>query len=434
MKVSGWGGYPRIDSEVDYPTSVSGCIRQIQLPGSVIARGLGRSYGDSSLYESIQCSRYLDRFVEFNEATGAVTCSAGVSLDQIITTFLPRGWFLPVTPGTRFVTIGGAIASDVHGKNHHIDGTFCDYVDGLELLLGNGEVVTTAPTDKPDLFRATCGGMGLTGIILSARLKLRPVGSGNMLRTVVKVPDIEATLRAFEENAGASYSVAWIDCLSRGKALGRSQLMLAEHAEQGPLRVLSGRGLSIPCSLPSGVLNPLAVRLFNALYYNRASRSGTKSIVSLHSFFYPLDSLRGWSRLYGRQGFIQYQFVLPKASGLEGIKLILERIRRSGSGPLLAVLKVLGRGNDNMLSFPLEGYTLALDFKAEPTVFPLLDELDEIVLKHGGRLYLTKDSRMSEATFKAGYPRWREFNDVRYRYHALDKFVSNQSIRLGLNS
>ncbi|MCW8905835.1 MAG: FAD-binding oxidoreductase [Sedimenticola sp.] len=434
MKMSGWGRYPQIETEVVYPASFSDCSQRIRSADRVIARGLGRSYGDSSLYQNMLGSRYLDRYVAFDEESGLLTCSAGVSLDQIVSTFVPRGWFLPVTPGTRFVTIGGAIASDVHGKNHHVDGTFCDHVDRIDLLLGSGEVVTVTPDEKPDLFRATCGGMGLTGMILSASLKLRRIKSGEMEQTIIKTPDIEATLRAFEEASGASYSVAWIDCLARGKALGRSLLVLGEHAQKGSLNAKPGQGISIPCNMPSGLLNPLTVKLFNALYYNKVLHSGKKSIVSLHSFFYPLDSLQNWNRLYGRKGFVQYQFVLPKSSGLEGIKHMLERISHSGRGSFLAVLKVFGSANDNLLSFPMEGYTLALDFKVEPAVFSLLDELDRIMLDHGGRLYLTKDSRMSEETFKAGYPAWADFNEIRTRYQAIDKFVSGQSIRLGLNS
>ena len=433
MKVSGWGRYPRIDAEVAHPVSFGDCIRRVESEGAVIAKGLGRSYGDSSLFESILDSRYLDRFVAFDERLGLLTCSAGVSLDQIIAIFLPRGWFLPVTPGTRFVTIGGAIASDVHGKNHHKDGTFCDHVESLELLLGNGEVVTTSRNEKPDLFRATCGGMGLTGIILSARIGLRPVNSEKMIQTILKKPDIDAVLSAFEESSNASYSVAWVDCLARGKSLGRSLLMLGEHAEDGCLNVKQGRTLSIPCDLPTGLLNPLTVKAFNALYYGKVVGSGTTGTIPMFSFFYPLDSLRNWNRLYGKHGFVQYQCVLPRDSGVEGIRRMLERISRSGRGSFLAVLKLFGRDNNNLLSFPMEGYTLALDFKAEPAVFSLLDELDRILLKYGGRLYLTKDARMSKATFKAGYPEWREFNDIRHRYHALEKFVSNQSIRLGLN-
>lgn len=434
MKVSGWGRYPWVDSEVLCPVSFSESERSIRTSGRTAVRGLGRSYGDSSLYRNILDSRYLDRYIEFDQNSGQLTCSAGISLDQIITTFLPRGWFLPVTPGTRYVTVGGAIASDVHGKNHHVDGTFCDHVDELQLLLGNGEVVTVSPDVNRDLFRATCGGMGLTGVILTARFKLRLIGSGNMVQRVIKTPDIEATLDAFEENVDASYSVAWIDCLAKGKALGRSLLMLGEHVKHGSLGKASGKGISIPCDMPSQLINPLSMKLFNSLYYYKAPRSGARNIVSLQSFFYPLDSLRNWNRLYGNRGFLQYQFVLPKSSGIKGITQMLERISRSGRGSFLAVLKVFGSANANLLSFPIEGYTLALDFKAEPAVFELLDQLDEIMLSHGGRLYLTKDSRMSKETFRAGYPERARFNQIRERHHALGKFVSNQSIRLGLDS
>jgi FAD/FMN-containing dehydrogenase len=377
-------------------------------------------------------TRYLDHYIEFDEQTGLLTCAAGVSLDDIVQTFVPKGWFLSVTPGTRFVTVGGAIASDVHGKNHHLDGSFCDHVMQMDLLLGNGEKVSVSPMVNADLFHATCGGMGLTGLILSATFRLKSIRSSDMLTTTIKAADIDALLDAFEENQDASYSVAWIDCLARGKNLGRSLLMLGEHADEGPLAVKGKRRIPVPVDMPANLLNPYTVKLFNAAYFHRIRQSRISQVASLESFFYPLDTLDNWNRLYGRKGFIQYQFVLPKSDGIIGLKKILERISQSGMGSFLAVLKVFGKGNNNMLSFPKQGYTLALDFKVEPKAFELLNELDELVLDEGGRLYLAKDARMGEAAFKTGYSRWSEFESVRERYHAIGAFSSEQSRRLGL--
>jgi decaprenylphospho-beta-D-ribofuranose 2-oxidase len=432
MEIHGWGRYPRCEAEVSYPLSATQCAEQLTHTDHLIARGLGRSYGDSSLAENVMVTRYLDRFLAFDDRTGLLTCASGVSLDDILRTFVPRGWFLPVTPGTRFVTVGGAIASDVHGKNHHVEGSFSDHVTGLELLLGNGDVVEISHTTEPDLFHATCGGMGLTGVILSATLRLKRIRSSEIIETTIKAPDLDVVLTAFEENARTTYSVAWIDCLARGKHLGRSLLMLGEHADDGPLNVQTRNLLPAPFDMPSILLNHATVKTFNALYYGKVKHARHARRIPFEPFFYPLDALSDWNRLYGKPGFVQYQFVLPMASGTMGLRKILEHIAASGRGSFLAVLKVFGKGNDNLLSFPAEGYSLALDFKAEPAVFELLNELDKLVLNYGGRLYLTKDARMSETTFKSCYPRWQAFEEIRDRYHAIGKFASKQSRRLGL--
>ena len=429
MEIHGWGRHPRLQAEVTYPLSASQCAEELGRPGGLIARGLGRGYGDCALAPRVLDCRYLDHLLAFDESTGLLTCAAGVPLADILRVFVPRGWFLPVTPGTQFVSVGGAIASDVHGKNHHLDGSFCDHLAGLKILLGNGEQVQASATERPDLFRATCGGMGLTGVILAASLRLKPIRSSRMIETTIKARDLDAVLAAFAEHAGRRYSVAWIDCLARGSKLGRSLLMLGEHADDGPLALSPRRTLAVPFDAPAGLLNRATMQTFNALYYSRAQGGTHTRRVGLEPYFYPLDALADWNRLYGRAGFVQYQFVVPDARAL---RAILESIATSGRGSFLAVLKVLGRGNDNLLSFPREGYTLALDFKAEPAVFQLLDRLDRLVLDHGGRIYLAKDARMSTATFRAAYPGWQAFEAVRGRYHAIGKFASPQSRRLGL--
>ena len=400
--------------------------------GSLIARGLGRSYGDSALAPRVLESTHLDRYADFDAATGLLRCDAGVSLLDMLHTFVPRGWFLPVTPGTRHVTLGGAIASDVHGKNHHVDGSFSRHVSSVELLLGNGEVVSASRTERPDLFEATCGGMGLTGVLLGATLALKPIRSSEIVQTTLKLPNLQAVVEAFEAHAASTYSVAWIDCLATGAGLGRSILTLGEHAERGPLQTRAKAALPVPFDLPAALLNRATVGAFNALYHGRVRHTRQTRQLPFEPFFYPLDALAGWNRLYGRAGFVQYQFVLPRADGTRGLERIVRRIAASGRGSFLAVLKAFGPGNDHPISFPQAGYTLALDFKAEPAVFRLLDELDPLVLEHGGRLYLAKDARMSEATFKQSYPRWQEFEAVRARYHAVGRFASLQSKRLGL--
>ena len=432
MELHGWGRYPRVQAQLVSPRSPVHAAQALAEPGSLIARGLGRSYGDSSLAPRVMAMRPWDRYRAFDAETGVLDCDAGVSLKDILETFVPRGWFLPVTPGTRYVTVGGAIAGDVHGKNHHVDGSFSRHVTRIELMLGSGETLVATPSSHAELFEATCGGMGLTGIVLSASLRLMRVGSSDIVQTTHKLPSLGAVLEAFEQHSQARYSVAWIDCLARGPNLGRSLLTLGEHAADGPLHASAKPPLPVPIDLPAALLNPLTVGAFNALYYGRVRSAQSTRRVPFESFFYPLDALGHWNRLYGKPGFVQYQFVLPKASGAAGLRQIVERIAASGRGSFLAVLKAFGPGNHSPLSFPQEGYTLALDFKAEAAVFELLDQLDLLVLAHGGRLYLAKDARMSEATFKRGYPRWTEFEALRARYHAIGHFASAQSKRLGL--
>ena len=376
--------------------------------------------------------RGMANLIEFDEQRGLLTCAAGVTLNDILCVFVPMGWFIPVSPGTKFVTVGGAIASDVHGKNHHVDGTFTRHVERIKILLGNGEVVVTSPTERSELFHATCGGMGLTGVILAATVRLQPIRSSEIVETTVKAKNIEALLELFSVKKDCKYSVAWIDCVARGGSLGRSLLMVGEHAEDGHLQMGEGAMLRVPCDFPTGLLNRGTARVFNSMIYWKSGLRRRTRRVPLDRFFYPLDRIADWNRIYGRAGFLQYQCVVPSSSEAAGLRDILGRIAASGLGSFLAVLKVFGKANENYLSFPIEGYTLAVDFKAEPAALRLLDELDHVVLSYGGRLYLTKDARMSKATFRAGYPRWQAFEEVRAKWHAAGKFASVQSKRLGL--
>lgn len=428
-----WGRFPRVHSENFAPKNELQAQELLNAAHSGITpRGLGRSYGDSSLGEITFSTESMDNFLSFDEQSGIVVCQAGVSLDEMLKVFVSKGWFLPVTPGTRFVSIGGAIACDVHGKNHHVEGTFCDHVLEMKILLGDGTVVTASPTLNSDLFRATCGGMGLTGLILEATVKLKPISSSLIEETTYKCANLDEVVKRFEETKDFTYSVAWIDCLATGKKLGRSLLMVGEHATTGELVPHKSGAIPVPFDFPAFLMNKFTMSLFNFAYYNKAIHKIHKRLVPYAPFFYPLDVASDWNRLYGKPGFLQYQFVIPFSAGVEGLREILQKIASSGKGSMLAVLKVFGNQNDNHLSFPMEGYTLALDFKVEPEIFPLLEELDALVLKNGGRLYLTKDARMSEDTFKNSYPRWAEFESVRAKYSAVGRYSSRQSNRLGM--
>ena len=429
--ISGWGGYPSQDAQVITPLSISAYKSQLENHPSLIPRGMGRSYGDSAIAATVLQSTCCDHFIGFDTATGLITVEAGATLRDILKVTVKHGWFVPVTPGTSFVTVGGAIASDVHGKNHHVAGTFGQHVVSMTVLLGTGEVVTTSPTELPDLFHATCGGMGLTGVITTATIRLIPIRSAYIKQRAIKAGSIEEACEAFEANSSSTYSVAWIDCLSTGQTLGRSVLMIGEHSDSGELDVKIKTPITIPIHTPAALLNSLTMRAFNTAYWAKAAHN-KRQTVPLLPYFYPLDAIGGWNKLYGIAGFVQYQFVLPKTDGVANMRKILTRIAQSGSGSFLAVLKQFGPANQNLLSFPIEGYTLALDFKMSSSVIDLLHWLDGMVADMGGRVYLTKDAVMRELSFKTTYPKWQAFEAVRQKYCAIGKFSSAQSKRLGL--
>jgi FAD/FMN-containing dehydrogenase len=441
MELAGWGRYPRIDCRVVAPATSGAVASALAGAGPSIARGMGRSYGDSALNRNAVIDmRALSRFLAFDPATGLLEAEAGVVLGDIITTFLPRGWFPPVTPGTRFVTLGGMIASDVHGKNHHGAGSIGNFIAWLDLLTPEGEIRRCSPSQNAELFALTIGGMGLTGPILRAAVRLMPVASGWIRQRQIAAPDLDAALAVFEESMASPYSVAWIDCLATGKALGRSLITLGDHAvpdelpagrRDRPFAVPARRRLSVPIDAPGWALNGFTVKAFNAVYHARGLKALGDSLVSWDSYFYPLDAVLNWNRIYGAQGFAQFQCVLPLATSRAGLTKLLEAISAAGTGSFLAVLKRMG-AQESALSFPMEGYTLALDFPARKRPLALLDVLDRIVLDHGGRFYLTKDSRMPAAVLHASDPRARRFRERREALGLVRHFSSLQSERLGL--
>ncbi|TRO82712.1 FAD-binding oxidoreductase [Desulfuromonas acetexigens] len=430
MKLTAWGKFPIIDSTVILPNAH--LAQELDRVPEIIPFGNGRSYGDSALSSHIvpmtSCNRYLD----FNLESGLLTCESGVLLADIIDVFVPRGWFLKVTPGTKLITVGGAIASDVHGKNHHIEGCFSECVKSFSLMLADGRIVCCSREENLDLFRATCGGMGLTGIILEVSFYLKRITSQQIGQTTIKTANLAETFAAFEEYGHQPYSVAWIDCLAKKTDIGRCLLMVGDFLNDGDLNYTPKKKMSIPFEFPGFALNSLSVRAFNWFYYGKVRERISHSQVDIDSFFYPLDALNNWNRIYGKGGFTQYQFILPKERSFEGLNKILSQIADSGKGSFLAVLKLYGPANENYLSFPMEGYSLALDFKIEPGLFELLDKLDEIVVHYGGRIYLTKDVRVSRNIFTQGYPMLDKFREVRSSYGLSEKFNSLQSQRLGI--
>lgn len=458
-EIRGWGNLAAVRAPVFRPDRVGELQRTVQdSRGSLISRGLGRSYGDAAVNAGGVVSHVcLNRFLQFDEAQGIVECEAGVTFDELIRVALRRGFFPAVTPGTRHITVGGAIAADVHGKNHHRDGSFAECLLDFHLLTASGEVLRCSRRENASVFWATLGGMGLTGAIVDARFRLRPVETPYIMVDYQRTANLDESLEAFGAgDAGYNYSVAWIDCLARGRSLGRSVLMRGNHAAASQVPIskradsqwggLPGRrlssdrlesrptahGKSVPCFMPHAVLNPWSVRAFNALYYHR-HRDG-QALVDYDAFFYPLDAVKHWNRIYGRRGFLQYQAALPTDTSRAGLIALLEAISSSRQASFLAVLKTFGPANAGLLSFPIAGSTLAVDFpNTGPALAQLLDALDEIVIAHGGRVYLAKDARLPRANFDCMYPRAAEFREMKAAIDPEGRFDSALARRLGLS-
>lgn len=402
QKITNWGLYPVIDAEMKSGETLREVRNFLMENKEVIARGNGRSYGDAALSDAIFSTKRLNKFISFDRIEGLLECESGVLLSDILEISVPQGYFLNVTPGTKFISVGGAIASDVHGKNHHAEGCFSEYVISFQLMKANGEVIQCSRQENEEVFWATIGGMGLTGIILSAKIKLKNIESSYIRQESIKAENLDEIFQLFDESEDWTYTVAWIDCLQKEKNIGRSILMRGEHAlrdelpaslKKEPLKVKKKNALSVPFYFPSFVLNSLSIKVFNWLYYRKQSKKEVKNFVHYEPFFYPLDVIHQWNKIYGKKGFIQYQMVIPKERGKEGMKKILETIAKSGNGSFLAVLKLFGKNNPQAYnSFPIEGYTLALDFKVNNKLPKLVSDLDKVVEEFGGRIYLTKDA------------------------------------------
>lgn len=425
MKISGWGRYPVIDAKLIE-------LNKLQWQDPFITAGNFRSYGDAALSKYVLPMKTNNRFIAFNEKTGLLTCESGVLLSEIIDIFFPRGWFLTVTPGTKQITVGGAIAADVHGKNHHVKGCFSACVESFQLILPHYQIKNCSRTENKDLFHATCGGMGLTGIIHKVSFYLQSVQSKWVEQTTVKTADLQETLDVFEETQSNPYSAAWIDCSAKGEQLGRSILMLGDFAKDGDLTYSSTTKFHVPFDLPSFTLNSFSIKAFNAIYYGNTARGESRQKTSLDSFFYPLDKITNWNRIYGKKGFIQFQFVLPKIVSYAGLRDILQYISQSDTESFLAVLKLHGPQNDNWLSFPLEGYSLAMDFKMGAGLASFLHILTESVIDLGGRVYLAKDALLTRAQFDQCYSNSNKFRALREELGLSPHFQSYQSQRLSL--
>ncbi|MGF6611023.1 FAD/FMN-containing dehydrogenase [Paraburkholderia sp. WSM4175] len=424
--VQSWGLYPYAPQNPHTPAwrdaVVTAWRAAASHSGTTLGFGQGRSYGDSCLASSghVVCMRGLDRLINFDTASGVLRAEAGVTLEMILELAIPRGWMLPVTPGTKYVTLGGAVANDVHGKNHHVRGTFGRYVRRFGLLRSDGSEHECTPGDgagaEADFFGATIGGLGLTGLITWVEIQLMPIRTSLMDVSSIRFDNVDEFFVLSERlDPLHEYSVAWIDCQSRGAALGRGIFMVGDHAAEGPLAVERRKKHTIPIVSPVPVFNKVTLRVLNETYYRRQVAGEIKAKVGYDSYFYPLDALLQWNRVYGRSGFQQYQCVIPPSCAREAIREVLDAISRSGTGSFLAVLKRCGDLlSPGWLSFPREGTSLALDFpQREASNQRLFDTLDAIVRESGGRLYPAKDAHMSGNDFRAAYPRWTDLEALR---------------------
>ncbi|MYU23453.1 FAD-binding oxidoreductase [Streptomyces sp. SID8352] len=442
--VSGWGRTAPSTVRLVRPRTYEEAAEAVRGCGARggIARGLGRAYGDAAQNAggAVLDMTALDRVRAIDPEGGTVRCDAGVSLHRLMELLLPLGWFVPVTPGTRYVTVGGAIGADIHGKNHHGSGSFSRHVLSLELLTADGAVRTVRPGTP--LFDATAGGMGLTGVILSATVRLQPVATALMSVDTERAADLDDLMaRLTTADHRYRYSVAWIDLLARGAATGRAVLTRGDHAplealparaRRDPLAFRTSRLPAAPSLFPEGLLTRATVGLFNEVWYRRAPRHRTGQLQRISAFFHPLDGLPHWNRIYGRGGFVQYQFVVGHGRE-EALRRIVRRISEHRCPSFLAVLKRFGPADPGWLSFPVPGWTLALDLPAGlPGLGAFLDGLDEEVAGAGGRVYLAKDSRLRPELLAAMYPRLDAFRELRAELDPRGVFVSDLSRRLAL--
>ena len=438
MMLHGWGRYPKCEVRFRVPKSEKELIELLK-SGKSIARGNGRGYGDCaiSVKNTLHMARF-NRILKFDKSKGLLVCESGVILSDILKIFIPRGWFPYVTPGTKYVTIGGMIAADIHGKNHHQDGSFGNFVEWIDVLDASGSVKRCSRTKNTKLFFWTVGGMGLTGIILRACIKLRNIESAWILQKTIPARNIDEIFDLFEDSSSSLYSVAWIDCMQRGKNLGRAVLMLGEHAKKidlsedkclNPLEMKKSKSYEIPFLFPGHILNRTTAKLFNFFYYRNAKKKNEHQLVSWDDYFYPLDKLLNWNKVYGKDGFIQFQCVIPLKNAKHSLYLLLNEIAKSKNGAFLGVLKRFGK-QEGLFSFPMEGYSLAIDFPVNRKTISLLSRLDRITIERNGRFYLAKDSRMSSSDFWRSEKRASEFLKFRKLSGADSMFCSEQSKRL----
>ncbi|MFO0678033.1 MAG: FAD-binding oxidoreductase [Polyangiaceae bacterium] len=430
--LSGWGRLPAPGREI-LSENLEAATR-----GAALSRGLGRSYGDSSLPAALDDrvigTKLANRILAFDPTTGVLRAEAGVCLADLNRLFMPQGFFSPVTPGTKFVTLGGMVASDVHGKNHHVEGCFGAHVRSLRMRLAEGDVVTCSPHENEDLFHATVGGMGLTGHVLEVEFTFARIPSPWIVMHSRRVPHVDAFLDALGEAAPAwPMTMGWIDCLNRGRSMGRGILMAGRWAtrDEAPETFpKSGPLFTMPFDLPNWALNPVTASVFNSLYYWKHFRKEVHTVLSPEPFFYPLDAILEWNRGYGSRGFTQYQCVLPRAAGKEAVRAFMTLLTKTGAASPLCVIKDCGPEGKGLLSFPLEGTSIAVDMAVSHDIQSVVDRLNAFVIEAGGRIYLTKDRFTRPEDFRKMEPRLPKFMEAREKWDPARRIRSAQSVRL----
>lgn len=426
QRLTNWGGFPYKNCQVFIPENYESVVQLVQQHKGIIARGNGRCYGDASLAPVVLQSDQLNQILFFDPENGVIQCQSGVLLSTILELIVPHGFFLPVSPGTKFITVGGAFASDIHGKNHHKEGVFSDHVLSVLLVDEFGSIKELQQGE--DLFYQTAGGMGGSGFILELTFRLKKIETSFIRQSSIRAKNLQEIFHLFEQYQDSTYSVAWIDCLARGEEIGKSVLLIGEHAlsnevkEKNKLKVHAQPSWRVPLFFPSWFLHPIFIRIFNKLYYSRPTANKKDQLVHYDSFFYPLDAVHHWNKIYGRRGFVQYQFVVPMDVSYRVVQQVLTILAEHEMGSFLAVLKLFGDAHEHRyLHFPMKGYTLALDIPVTEKLWGVLDELDGIVTNAGGKIYLTKDARLKKINFEKQY---------RQLFNQEQRFQSYQMSRL----
>lgn len=437
MEISGWGRNPRASVLAARPESPAEALEALTetRPESILVHGAGRSYGDVALNHRgrVLLTERLNRLLSFDEESLELVCEPGVTFQDLLHVFGPRGYLFPVSPGTAYTTVGGAVANDIHGKNHEIHGSFGDHVLWMDLALPSGEVRRVSPSEDRDLFEATIGGIGLTGVMLRIAFRMLRVPSTDVVVQERRMGNLDAFTEAFEAcRRSATYSVGWIDGLSRGANMGRGILETAEIADMPAPPSKARRNRTVPIDFPSKALNPLTIRAFNSAYFHRVPAGGRTRTAPITRLLYPLDAILRWNRVYGKRGFHQFQCVIPNFEAPSGLRTILETVGALGAMPFLGVLKTFGSQGRGHLSFPMQGYTLALDFPHRDDTWSVLRRLEAIVLEHRGRVYLAKDSALSPEGFRTMYPKHADYCQVLLRIDPEERFSSDLARRIGL--
>ena len=430
--LSGWGNNINVTSNIHLPKNNTD-ISNLYISGIIqnsITRGLGRSYGDCSLDHNVISLKNYEKFFKFDDKLGILECSSNFSLNEILKLIIKKGWFLNVTPGSKFITIGGAIASDVHGKNHHLDGSFGDYVFSLKVITSEGILYNCSKEENSELFHASCGGMGLTGIIVSAKIKLLKINSKIIDTQIIKTKNLEETIDKFKKLNNNKYLVAWIDALAKNEHIGRSVIFIGNHSSEGDLSFIEKIKFSIPKIFPGFLLSKYVISFFNKFYYF-LHKNNKKFKQNFDNFFYPLDSISNWNNLYGKSGFIQIQILITENNFEEIICKVLKFFQDKKQFSFLSTLKELGPGNKNYLSFPSKGYTLTLDLKMNKDLKKIYTEFELLLSPYNIKVYLTKASFMSKKFFENSYKDLNKFKEIKNKHDPLNLIKSFQSKRLG---